>query len=257
QQVTEEIVVSVVRGLVAKSPLRDMCLTGGVALNCVANAKILEQTDVRRIWVPPCASDSGAPLGSALWHYHQTLGHPRGFELKHSFHGLGYTDAEIRRALQAAGLSYRRMGEEELLTTVAGDIAAGKIVGWFQGRSELGPRALGNRSILADPRDAAMKDRINARVKHREPFRPFAPAILQERVAEFFEIEQFDPFMTMAPRVRPDKATLIPAGIHVDGTARIQTVDRVSNPRFYGVIEKFAELTGVPVVLNTSFNLQE
>ena len=132
-----------------------------------------------------------------------------------------------------------------------------KIVGWFQGRSELGPRALGNRSILADPRDEAMKDRINARVKHREPFRPFAPAILQERAAEFFEIEQIDPFMTMAPKVRPDKAALIPAGIHVDGTARIQTVDRSTNPRFYGVIEKFAELTGVPVVLNTSFNLQE
>jgi carbamoyltransferase len=207
--------------------------------------------------VPPCASDSGAPLGSALWHHHQTLGNPRSFELKHSFHGRGYTDAEIARALHRAGLPYQLMGKEELLATVGQGIAAGKIVGWFQGRSELGPRALGNRSILADPRDKAMKDRINARVKHREPFRPFAPAILQERVAEFFEIEQIDPFMTMAPRVRPDKAALIPAGIHVDGTARIQTVDRVSNPRFYGVIEKFAELTGVPVILNTSFNLRE
>jgi carbamoyltransferase len=257
QSTIEAAVVHIARALSKRHPSRNLCLTGGVALNCVANARILRDTDYESVWVPPCASDSGAPLGSTLWHYHQTLGHPRGFELNHSFHGRGYTAAEITRALQAAGLSYRRMREEELLTTVAGDIAAGKIVGWFQGRSELGPRALGNRSILADPRDAAMKDRINARVKHREPFRPFAPAILQERVAEFFEIEQFDPFMTMAPRVRPDKATLIPAGIHVDGTARIQTVDRVSNPRFYGVIEKFAELTGVPVVLNTSFNLQE
>jgi carbamoyltransferase len=149
------------------------------------------------------------------------------------------------------------MGEEELTSTVARDIAAAKIVAWFQGRAELGPRALGNRSILADPRDPAMKDRINARVKHREPFRPFAPAILQERASEFFEIEQIDPFMTMAPKVRPDKAALIPAGLHVDGTARIQTVDRATNPRFYKVIEKSAELTGVPVVLNTSFNLKE
>ena len=162
-----------------------------------------------------------------------------------------------RAPFNLRGLSYRRLEGEELLATVAQDIAAGKIVGWFQGRSELGPRALGNRSILADPRDEAMKDRINARVKHREPFRPFAPAILQERAAEFFEIEQIDPFMTMAPKVRPDKAALIPAGLHVDGTARIQTVDRSTNPRFYGVIEKFAELTGVPVILNTSFNLQE
>jgi carbamoyltransferase len=257
QSTIEETILHVVRALSKRHPSRNLCLTGGVALNCVANALILSDTDYQSVWVPPCASDSGAPLGSALWHYHQTLGHPRGFELKHSFHGRGYTDAEIAGALQSAGLSYRRMGEEELLATVARDIAAGKIVGWFQGRSELGPRALGNRSILADPRDEAMKDRMNARVKHREPFRPFAPAILQERAAEFFEIEQLDPFMTMAPRVCPDKAALIPAGIHVDGTARIQTVDRVSNPRFYGVIEKFAELTGVPVVLNTSFNLHE
>jgi carbamoyltransferase len=257
QSTIEETILHVVRALSKRHPSRNLCLTGGVALNCVANARILRDTDYESVWVPPCASDSGAPLGSALWHHHQTLGNPRGFELKHSFHGRGYTDAEIARALHLAGVPYQLMEGEELLATVARGIAAGKIVGWFQGRSELGPRALGNRSILADPRDKAMKDRINARVKHREPFRPFAPAILQERVAEFFEIEQIDPFMTMAPRVRPDKAALIPAGIHVDGTARIQTVDRVANPRFYGVIEKFAELTGVPVILNTSFNLQE
>jgi carbamoyltransferase len=149
------------------------------------------------------------------------------------------------------------MDEGDLLARVAADVAAGKIVGWFQGRSEIGPRALGNRSILADGRDAKMKDHINARVKHREPFRPFGPAVLEERAAEFFEIDQRDPFMTMAPRVRTDKAQMIPAAVHVDGTARIQTVDRASNPRFYGLIEEFAELTGIPVILNTSFNRQE
>lgn len=257
QATVEDTILHVARALLKQHPSRNLCLTGGVALNCVANARILEDTDYEQVWVPPCASDSGAPLGSALWHHHQTLGAPRGFELKHAFYGRDYTEQEILRALEAAGLSHRRMGEEELTSTVARDIAAGKIVAWFQGRAELGPRALGNRSILADPRDPAMKDHLNARVKHREPFRPFAPAILQERASEFFEIEQIDPFMTMAPKVRPEKAALIPAGLHVDGTARIETVDRATNPRFYGIIEKFAELTGVPVVLNTSFNLKE
>ncbi len=257
QATVEDTILHVARALLKQHPSRNLCLTGGVALNCVANARILEDTDYEQVWVPPCASDSGAPLGSALWHHHQTLGAQRGFELKHSFCGQDYSEAEILRALDAAGLPYRRMNEDELTSAVARDIAAAKIVAWFQGRAELGPRALGNRSILADPRDPAMKDRINVRVKHREPFRPFAPAILEERASEFFEIEQIDPFMTMAPKVRPEKAALIPAGLHVDGTARIQTVDRATNPRFYRVIEKFAELTGVPVVLNTSFNLKE
>jgi carbamoyltransferase len=257
QSTTEETILHVVRALSKRHRSRNLCLTGGIALNCVANARILRDTDYRSVWVPPCASDSGAPFGSALWHYHQTLSHPRRFELTHSFYGSGYSDPEIIRALQEAGLAYRRMSEHELMTQVARDLATGKIVGWFQGRSEIGPRALGNRSILADARDAAMKDYINARVKHREPFRPFAPAVLQERAAEFFEIDQSDPFMTMAPRVRVDKTHLIPAAVHVDGTARIQTVDRASNPRFYGVIEEFAALTGVPVVLNTSFNRKE
>ena len=257
QSTVEETILHVVRALSKRHPSRNLCLTGGVALNCVANARILRDTDYRSIWVPPCASDSGAPFGSALWHYHQTLGHPRGFELTHSFYGKGYSDPEIIRALEEAGLAYRRMSEHELMTHVALDLATGKIVGWFQGRSEVGPRALGNRSILADARDAAMKDHINARVKHREPFRPFAPAVLEEQAAEFFEIDQRDPFMTMAPRVRLDKTRLIPAAVHVDGTARIQTVDRTSNPRFYGVIEEFAALTSIPVILNTSFNRQE
>jgi carbamoyltransferase len=257
QSTTEETILHVVRALSKSHPARDLCLIGGIALNCVANARILRDTDYRSVWVPPCASDSGAPLGSTLWHYHQTLGHQRHFELTHAFHGSGYSDSEIVNALQEAGLPYRRLGEHELMTQVARDLATGKIVGWFQGRSEIGPRALGNRSILADARDATMKSQINARVKHREPFRPFAPAVLEERAAEFFEIDQSDPFMTMAPRVRIDKAHLIPAAVHVDGTARIQTVNRASNPRFYGVIEEFAELTGIPLILNTSFNRQE
>ena len=230
QTVTEEIVLHRVRTLVKKHGVRDLCLAGGVALNCVANAKILEHTDVRRLWVPPCASDTGAPLGSALWHYHQGLGYPRGFELTHAFYGRAYGEEEIVRALDAAGLSYRRMGEGQLLARVAGDLADGKVVGWFQGRFEMGPRALGNRSILADPRRAEMRDVLNAKVKRRESFRPFAPAVLVERAAEFFEIDQPDPFMTLAPRVRPENRDRIPAAVHVDGTGRIQTVRALVQP---------------------------
>jgi carbamoyltransferase len=232
-------------------------MTGGVALNCVANAKVLEQTDVRRVWVPPCASDTGAPFGSALWHTHQTLGLPRRFELTHPYYGRAYPDEEIARALQAEGLGYQRLPPAQLLRRVAQDLADGKIVGWFQDRFEMGPRALGNRSIVADPRRAGMRDELNDRVKKREPFRPFAPVVLAERAADYFEVSQTDPFMTLAPRVRPDKQGVIPAAVHVDGTGRIQTIERAANPRYYGLIEEFARLTGVPVLLNTSFNRKE
>jgi carbamoyltransferase len=257
QTVTEEVVLHVVRALLKKASSRNLCMSGGVALNCVANAKVLEQTDVQRLWVPPCASDTGAPLGSALWHYHQTLGHPRTFELTHPFYGRTYSDEDIETALAAAGLAYRRLGEAHMIQRAAQDLADGKIVGWFQGRFEMGPRALGNRSILADPRRAEMRDILNDRVKKRESFRPFAPAVLLERAGEYFEVEQPDPFMTLAPRVRPDKRAMIPAAVHVDGTGRIQTVERSANPRYHTLIAEFGRLTGVPVLLNTSFNRKE
>ncbi len=257
QTTIEETVLHVVRALSATCSSRNLCLTGGVALNCVANARILSDTDFERIWVPPCASDTGAPLGSALWHYHQTLGYPRRFELTHPFYGTAYSDAEIIGALEQAHLRYKRLEEQELITLAARSIAEGRILGWFQGRSEMGPRALGNRSILADARDARMKDLLNLRVKQREPFRPFAPVVLADRAAEFFEINQPDPFMTLAPKVRADKAHLIPAAVHVDGTARIQTVNRAANPRYYHLIQEFDRLTSIPVILNTSFNHRE
>ena len=257
QTVTEDVVLHVARHLAATYPSRNLVLTGGVALNCVANARILRDTDFRRIWVPPCASDTGAPLGSALWHHHQTLGKPRGFEMMHAFYGSAYNPDQMRRALVQAGLEFMELDEAELLRRVARDLADNRIVGWFQGPFEMGPRALGNRSILASPLRREIRDLINARIKYREPFRPFAPAVLAEYAADYFEISQADPFMTLAPRVKPDKVDVIPAAVHVDGTARIQTVDRESNPRYYGVIAEFMKLTGVPVVLNTSFNKQE
>lgn len=257
-QVTiEETILHIVRDMEKRQTSRNLVISGGVGLNCVANARILRDTSFQRVWVPPCASDTGAPFGSALWHWHQTLGKPRTFELKHPFYGASFTDRDITSALDAAGLTYERLEESDLLARVAQDLAAQNIVGWFQGRAEMGPRALGNRSILSDARDNKIKDLLNAKIKHREAFRPFAPAVLWERSAEFFEISQPDPFMTLAPKIRADKLHLIPAAAHVDGTGRIQTVHREENPRYYGVIEAYAKLTGIPVLLNTSFNRQE
>jgi carbamoyltransferase len=257
QATIEEAVLHLARAAYRRRRSTNLVLSGGVALNCVANARLLRDTDFRRVWVPPCASDTGAPLGAALWYYHETLGKPRRGELTHPFLGLSYSDTEIEQALASAGLAFERLEEGELLARTARDIAAGKVVAWFQGRFEMGPRALGNRSILTDPRRPDMKDIINAKVKRREPFRPVAPAIQAEHVGEYFEIAQADPFMTLAPKVRPEKAALIPAGLHVDGTGRLQTVERAANPRFWSVIEEFRKLAGVPVVLNTSFNRHE
>jgi carbamoyltransferase len=257
-QVTiEETILHIVRDMEKRQSSRNLVISGGVGLNCVANARILRDTNFTRVWVPPCASDTGAPLGSALWHWHQTLGNPRTFEMTHAFYGKGFTDAEIKSALERAGLTYQKFEEADLLKKAAKDLSEQKIVGWFQGRAEMGPRALGNRSILSDARDNKIKDLINAKIKHREAFRPFAPVVLVERAAEFFEVSQPDPFMTLAPRIHPDKLSVIPAAAHVDGTGRIQTIERSANPRYYGVIEEYAKITGIPVILNTSFNRQE
>lgn len=257
QAVTEDAVLHIVRHLSRTYPSKNLYLSGGVALNCVANAKILEQTDYEQIWIPPNASDTGVPLGSALWHHHVTNDEPRKFRLVHPFYGKEYSVEEMRSALEDFGMEFEVLSDDDLFPRVAADLADGKIVGWFQGRFEMGPRALGNRSILADPRRAEMKDIINRRVKHREPFRPFAPVVLAERASEWFEIEQEDPYMTIAPKVRPEKALQIPAGVHADGTGRIQTASRDANPRYHRVIAEFDKITGVPVLLNTSFNRQE
>ncbi len=257
QSVAEDVIVHVAKAARARFPSRNLCFVGGVALNCVANARLVREAGFDRIWVPPCASDTGAPLGSALYHHHQTLGAPRRTVLTHAYHGLAYTDADIETALQAAGMTYRRLDDAELIAKTAQDLADGRIVGWFQGRYEIGPRALGNRSILASPIVPGVRDVINARVKFREPFRPFAPSVLAERAHEYFEIDQPDPFMTLAPRVRPEMAARIPAAVHVDGTSRIQTVEQAANPRYHALIEAFGKLTGVPILLNTSFNKQE
>lgn len=257
QKVTERVILHIVRAALKAQGTRNLVFTGGVALNCIAAAKLLNEADVEKIWIPPAASDTGAPLGACLWHHHQTLGAARRYELKGACFGLGYTDEEIDAAIAAKGLVADRHDDATLFDAVAADLADGAVIGWFQGRFEMGPRALGNRSILADPRRRDMRDIINAKIKQRESFRPFAPAILEEHAEDYFEIAQPDPFMTLAPMVRASKRESIAAAVHVDGTARIQTVNRDVNARFHALISAFANKTGVPVLLNTSFNRQE
>jgi len=234
-----------------------VCLAGGVALNCVANGMIFERTDFRDVYVQPAAHDAGTSIGAALYVQHQELRLPRCFEMRHVYYGPEYTDGEILRDLEAAGCTYRKFEEEDLISRTVKAIVQGKIVGLFQGRMEFGPRALGNRSILADPRRKDMKEILNSRIKYREPFRPFCPSILAERVGEYFETDYPSPFMVMAYKIKPSQREQIPAVTHGDGTGRLQTVEREVNPRYWRLIRKFDEVTGVPVLLNTSFNENE
>ncbi len=236
---------------------RALCLAGGVALNCVANGMIFERTNFRDVYVQPAAHDAGTSIGAALYVQHQELKLPRQFEMRHVYYGPEYSDSEILRDLEAAGCTYHKLSEKDLIGRTVDAIADGKIVGWFQGRMEFGPRALGNRSILADPRRKDMKDILNSRIKYREPFRPFCPSILAEKVGEYFETDYPSPFMVMAYKIKPEQRERIPAVTHGDGTGRLQTVERDVNERYWNLIHKFDEVTGVPVLLNTSFNENE
>ena len=258
----EEVLFEMLRALHARTKQKSVCLAGGVAFNCVANGKIFDETPFEQIFVQPAAGDAGLAIGAAYYVHHQTLGQPRSFVMKDAYWGPGYTSEQIRAAvsasrLQGEGMEISELHESEIAKEAAKEIAAGKILGWFQGRAEWGPRALGNRSIVADPRRPDMKDILNARIKHREMFRPFAPSVLAEATGEYFEKSDPSPFMTQAYSVRPEKRDTIPAPTHVDGTGRLQTVTQEANPRYWGLIREFGNLTGVPVVLNTSFNDNE
>ncbi|MCU1239625.1 MAG: carbamoyltransferase [Candidatus Acidoferrum typicum] len=258
----EEVYLGMLRKLATSTGLKSICLAGGVAFNCVANGKILESTPFEQVYVQPAAGDAGLAVGAAYYVWNQKLGKPRSFVMDHAYWGPGFSGHEIRAAIESSvlareGYSVTELRMEELARRTAAIIADGKILGWFQGRAEWGPRALGNRSIVADPRRADMKDILNRRIKHREIFRPFAPSILAEATGEWFEQSHSSPFMTLAYAVRPEKRALIPAPTHVDGTGRLQTVTREANPRYHALISAFRDLTGVPVVLNTSFNDNE
>jgi carbamoyltransferase len=257
QQVTEDVLLEIARELHRITGSPRLVMSGGVSLNSVANGRLQNETPFEEIFVQPSAGDAGAALGSALRVWHEVLGR-RGegrHRMNEAYLGPSYPEEEMQAALESAGLAFRR--SEDVAREAAERLARGEILGWFQGRMEYGPRALGNRSILADPRPEGMKDRLNARVKHREGFRPFAPAVLEEACGDWFATGGASaPFMLKVFPVRDDRLGRLPAVTHVDGSARVQTVRRDQNARYYDVIRHFGELTGVPVILNTSFNVR-
>ena len=258
----EEVLLAHIAALAKSTGQKNLCLAGGVAFNCVANGKIFDTSAFERVYVQPAAGDAGLSVGAAYAVYHEILGNPRSFTMEHAGWGPGFAPRDVARLIAARSISngelkIDELPEEVMLQETARHIAAGKVIGWFQGRAEWGPRALGNRSILADPRRADMKDILNQRIKHRETFRPFAPSVIEEATGEFFERIDPSPFMTFAYPVRPEKRSVIPAPTHVDGTARLQTVSRQHHPLYWRLIREFGNQTGVPVLLNTSFNENE
>ncbi|MGH3102760.1 MAG: carbamoyltransferase family protein [Gaiellaceae bacterium] len=257
QAVLEEAYLHLVSTLWERTRIPNLCLAGGVALNAVANGRIRPETPFEEVYVQPAAGDSGTAVGAAYYVWNQELGRPRGFVMEHAYTGPGYSDEECASAIAGAGLDGERLDDDALFAHVAERIAAGDVVGWFQGRMEFGPRALGNRSIVVDPRRHDMKDILNARIKHREPFRPFAPSILAGAAGDWFEQDYTSPFMIMVYKTRAERREQIPAVNHVDDTGRLQTVEEHVAPRYFRLIREVDRLTGVPIVLNTSFNENE
>jgi carbamoyltransferase len=261
QAVTEEVMLKMARQVHAETGLKKLCMAGGVALNSVGNGRILKEAPFEEIYIQPSAGDGGGALGAALWGYHAVLCKPRKLVMDHAYWGEEHGESEIENFLKQNNICYERLEEEDLIARVVDAISGGKVIGWSQGRFEWGPRALGNRSILADPRRAEMKDIVNTKIKFREPYRPFAPSVLVERTADFFELanpaRQYPArFMLYVVNVRESKRDVLPAITHVDGTGRLQTVHRDVSPRYYRLIECLGQATGVPVVMNTSFNLK-
>jgi carbamoyltransferase len=265
QAVFEEAALHVLDALHRRTRSPRLCLAGGCAMNSVLNGKIRARTPFREVYVQPASADNGTAVGAAFYAWHHGLGQPRSFVMEHGYWGPEFDDAEIERVLSAHRrrladercVVQQQTDEDALCRWTAERLAGGRIVGWFQGRMEWGARALGNRSILADPRRADMREVINTRIKYREKFRPFAPSILDDAIDDYFVGAVPDPFMVHVYPVRRDKRAVIPAVTHVDGSGRLQTVSRTSNPRYWTLIKAFEKVTGVPVLLNTSFNENE
>lgn len=261
QHVTEEIMLKMAKTACERSGSKKLCMAGGVALNSVGNGRILNETDVEDLYIQPAAGDSGGALGAALYAYHVLLGQPRKFVLDHAYWGQEYGADEIEPFLKEMGVKYDLVEDDDKLTDrVVDAILQQKVVGWYQGPFEWGPRALGNRSILADPRHPEMKDLVNAKIKFREPFRPFAPVVLEERAADYFRLsnpERHYParFMLLVIPIHAHQQEKIGAINHL-GTGRLQTIRKETNSRYYQIVEKFGQATGIPIVLNTSFNLR-
>jgi carbamoyltransferase len=262
QKVTEEVLLGMARAVQKQTGMKRLCIAGGVALNSVANSRILRETDFEELYVQPAAGDGGGALGAALWAYNTLLGKPRNFTMKHAYWGRANSESEISEFLTQNNIPFRKMkDEDELIDNVVDHLTNAKVVGWAQGRFEWGPRALGSRSIIADPRNPAMKDIVNSKIKFREPYRPFAPSVLAESTEKYFELPhaaQHYParFMLYVVPVVESQHSTLPAITHVDGTGRLQTVFKDQSPRYYKLIERFGQATGVPVILNTSFNLK-
>ncbi len=256
QKVVEECVLELLRWHHQQTKTNRLTISGGVGLNSVVNGRIIAETPFTEVFIQPAANDASGSFGSAFYLWNQVFKKPRGYVMGNAYLGPSVPDHRHRAALEAAGLEYETFSTEQLIERVSSMLAEGKIVGWFQGRMEYGPRALGNRSILAAPFPASMKDTLNARVKHREHFRPFAPSLPHERLGEYFMHDYITPFMLLVYKTRPEKRAVIPAVDHVDGTGRVQSLVRSENPLYYDLITRFGEKTGVPVLLNTSFNVR-
>ena len=282
QAVTEEVMLRITRSIAYETGAKNLCLAGGVALNCVANGKILRDGRFENIWIQPAAGDAGGALGAALATHYLFKGQTRRVNgkqdfMKGSYLGPSFTREEIEQRLTACGAKFETLEDDALYQTCARDLASGKVLGWFQGRMEFGPRALGGRSILGDPRSPTMQKTLNLKVKYRESFRPFAPSVLREHAAEWFELKEADsPYMLLVADVARNKRreitkaenqlfgidrlnvprSEIPAVTHVDYSARIQTIHPETNPRYHALVAAFKELTGCPVVINTSFNVR-
>jgi carbamoyltransferase len=265
QAMYEEAFFHLLNYVYDRTKLPALCLAGGCAMNSVANGKIFDRTPFKEVYIQAAAGDAGGALGAAYYTWNQVLSKKRDFVMNTAYWGPQFSEAELSHELGVRSeelnkieCSFRKIdSQDELCKLTAKEVAGGKVVGWFQGRMEWGPRALGNRSIVVDPRRAEMKDILNARIKRREPFRPFAPSILLEKTSEYFEKDYPDPFMVKVYPVRPEKRSVIPAVTHVDGSGRLQTVRKEDNPLYWQLIKEFEIITGVPVVLNTSFNENE
>ena len=261
QEVTELIMLNIVKYISKKYSVDNLCLAGGVALNCVANSKILNSKLFKNIWIQPAAGDAGGAIGSALSIWYQELNNERKENksdlMKGSYLGPAYSDAEIEDSLAELGANFSKLDYEKLIDKTADLISKGNTIGWFQGKMEFGPRALGNRSILADPRNANMKSIINMKIKRRESFRPFAPSVLEKFQTDWFDDSFISPYMSSLAFVKEEKKKIIPAITHIDGTARLQSVNFDTNPKFASLINAFYEITNVPILLNTSFNENE
>src|SRR6185437_334771 len=252
-----ELIFHILTHLHKKTGLENICIAGGVAQNSVANGKLTRNTPFRNVYIPSAGHDAGISMGSALYVYNHVLDQPRAEPVWSAYTGSRFSNETNEKYLQSRNISYRVFPDDQLYETVADRLIDAGVIGWFNGRAEFGPRALGARSILADPRRSDAKDLLNSKIKRRESFRPFAPSILKEYIPEYFEVTDAVPFMEKVFPIREEKRASIPAVTHADGTGRLQSVDKIVSPRYYRLIEAFYKKTGVPILLNTSFNENE